>query len=461
MTGLRVLAAAIIVLWALPLAAGASANIYHIAVTPNGEIIGNQTPVEVVVLMDISSEEDVTFSEDNTLKFWTDLNDAVFIPVLERNGIRSELPLRHARTMTLTSWDISYPSGDRLALKVTVRGIAPNVSSTREMTMIRIAEATPHAIIESSEVIEKRSVTFIPGAQPPEDPYEPKGSVAINSTPGRARITIDGFGYGETPATVPDLGTGTHTLILSLPGYYDTTLSFTIVERQTVNVAATLIPGGEGSAGKGTATIISEPEGAEVTIDGRPAGITPIYNIGVEAGISPVRVSLPGYQLYSADIQFIPGQNNVVMVRLNPVQVAGEARLETDPEHVLATPETCCIRCSSDPPGADISVDNLFITMTPAEICNLSPGRHEVALLLPLHKRYTTEVTLSPGETGDIGKKFTLADLSLPGIDTLIGLVSGLHLPGIPDSGSPLQEKDGDRQKAYEELVKSLEEEEK
>jgi hypothetical protein len=436
-------------------AAGAKVNVYHVVITPNTEIIGNQTPVEVIALMDITSEDHYTFSPDNTLQFWTDLQDPVWTPLLSRDGNLLDLPVRHSRSMTLTSWDLSYPSGSSLSLKVTLKGIAPNVTSTQDKTMFRVAEATSHSTIKETEVIHTRQVTYVPGAQPPQEPYVPRGSVRVTSDPDHAAISLDGMNIGQTPHTLEGTPAGLHTLTLSLPGYHDAVMTVTVIERQTVDIATTLhpapgTPGGE----QGFVTIISEPPGAGITIGGISSGTTPLYNRETEAGIHPVEVTLPGYQPFVSEIQVIPGQGNTVLVQLNPVQGSGAVVQSATPE-----PASCWIRFSSDPPGADVYLDNRFIGITPVQIGDLEPGLHETSIVLPFYQVYRENVSLEPGEVMDVATRFTLGDIAVPGIDVILGLFSGLKLPALPAGGEPGGAPGDDRQKAYEELVRALEEE--
>jgi hypothetical protein len=44
------------------------------------------------------------------------------------------------------------------------------------------------------------------------------GALSIKSEPSGARVTIDGLPRGTTPATIPNLSAGTHTVVLELAG---------------------------------------------------------------------------------------------------------------------------------------------------------------------------------------------------------------------------------------------------
>lgn len=441
-------------------AAGAAVNVYTIVVRPDTELIGNQTPVEVVAMMDITSEGQYTFSEDHTLKFWTDLKNPVYTPVLSRNGDLISLPERYAKSMTLTSWDLSYPSGSRLSLKVTVRGLAPEVTSTREMTMIQIAEATPSSVIKSSEVNRTRLITYREGAVPEPEPFAPKGSIEISSTPQPSAIAIDGTPHGMTPALVTGITAGNRLVTLSHPGYHDADLVVSVIEGQTIRIAATLHPAPVTTTGSdGFVTVRSVPEGAEVMAGGQLIGKTPVFNHRIPAGIHRLHVTREGYLPYSTDLQVIPGELNSVLVHLSPP--GSTVAVPGSPEEFTSRPEVSgCIRCLSDPPGADVYLDQLPHGRTPLMICNLTPGNHDVVMLYPFFRQYKTSVRVAAGETAEAGVAFTLSDLEFPGLSVLLGFFSNIELPQLPGIKRQEGSAADDRQKAYEEMLKQMGEEE-
>jgi hypothetical protein len=77
---------------------------------------------------------------------------------------------------------------------------------------VQIANSEPRVIpltitagVQTSQYIELQGVTAT-------------GSLSIRSDPTGARVTIDGQPRGTTPATIPNLSVGTHTVVLELGG---------------------------------------------------------------------------------------------------------------------------------------------------------------------------------------------------------------------------------------------------
>jgi hypothetical protein len=61
----------------------------------------------------------------------------------------------------------------------------------------------------------------------------------FSSTPAGADITVDGKYLGNTPSEIP-LTTGTHVVILSMPGFAEWKRELTVEPDSVVNVTASL-----------------------------------------------------------------------------------------------------------------------------------------------------------------------------------------------------------------------------
>jgi hypothetical protein len=72
-------------------------------------------------------------------------------------------------------------------------------------------------------------------------PSENPGSLSVTTDPAGATIYIDGVKQGISPATIPGLSPGSHTLILKLDGYDDLSLPITISAGKTQNYSSALM----------------------------------------------------------------------------------------------------------------------------------------------------------------------------------------------------------------------------
>jgi hypothetical protein len=66
------------------------------------------------------------------------------------------------------------------------------------------------------------------------------GTLSVTTTPAGATIFIDGIQRGVSPATVPGLAPGNHTLVLMMNGYSDFTATVTITAGQTATYTTDL-----------------------------------------------------------------------------------------------------------------------------------------------------------------------------------------------------------------------------
>jgi hypothetical protein len=75
------------------------------------------------------------------------------------------------------------------------------------------------------------------------------GSLSVITDPAGATIFIDGVQQGISPATIPGISAGTHTMLLKRDGYQDLTLPVTITAGSTQHYSSALLKSGEVTMG--------------------------------------------------------------------------------------------------------------------------------------------------------------------------------------------------------------------
>jgi serine/threonine protein kinase len=78
------------------------------------------------------------------------------------------------------------------------------------------------------------------GTPPPPGAAAPTGGIIVMSMPGQARLFVDGQAYGNTPASVPGLSQGVHTIRVEAPGYRAWEGRVAVIAGTRVRVQATL-----------------------------------------------------------------------------------------------------------------------------------------------------------------------------------------------------------------------------
>ena len=158
---------------------------------------------------------------------------------------------------------------------------------------------------------------------------EPVGDLAVTTTPGGARLWIDGADSTlDSPASIKGLATGEHWLTLASPcGRVDQ--PFTVASG-AVTVIDVALP-----AGRGIVTITPSPKDATVTVNDAPypggAG-----GVMLACGWYTVKVSAPGYVPSEQRVGVEPNGVQPVDVELALVPVPVPAEPEAPRHHSVA-----------------------------------------------------------------------------------------------------------------------------
>jgi hypothetical protein len=104
-----------------------------------------------------------------------------------------------------------------------------------------------------------------------------------------AEVEVDGERWGQAPVNAHPLEPGEHRVLVRRPGFADFHKTVTVRAGDRAQVNALL----EGTAG--LLSIKSTPPGAEVLIDGRAIGHTPLLQVTLPPGSYELRVRAQGY----------------------------------------------------------------------------------------------------------------------------------------------------------------------
>ena len=261
------------------------------------------------------------------------------------------------------------------------------------------------------------------------------GSISVTSNPAGARIMLnDRQELQATPYTVNALQSGQYDLTISFPDYRDFTQMVTISDGVESKIDAVLVPA------FGWLTLSSNPTGAQILIDDRDIGVTPITDHRLPSGNYVLTVRTEYYKEYQLMITIEDGktlQQDIALLAdfgrlsvqgfpegakimvdgkyrgkvpsiIEPVSVgshnvkveAGEHYKTHDQEIFIGLNDLAGIQvnlkelsgsliASSNPPGASIVVDGKItrtegnsVAVTPYTIPKLWTGKHEVTFKL-------------------------------------------------------------------------------
>ncbi|HVP95857.1 PEGA domain-containing protein [Methanoregula sp.] len=128
------------------------------------------------------------------------------------------------------------------------------------------------------------------------------GILNVSSVPEDASVVVNGNYQGRSPISIPGLAPGTYLVNVSRFNYETLSTSATVEEGATTEMTATLRPK------TGSLAINTSPEGANITLDGTAAGISPVTLNGIAAGNHTVNATLAGYVPFETEVTVIADQ---------------------------------------------------------------------------------------------------------------------------------------------------------
>ncbi len=181
-------------------------------------------------------------------------------------------------------------------------------------------------------------------------PKPMQGALKIETTPFKAKIILNGIDYGTTPNTIRGLLVGEYTLVLVKDDYGTVTKTITIAEGKTTEVNETLPSGME-------ITIVSNPSGAQLSIDGVPVGSTPFTTM----------LSFGNHNLKLVNEKKI--LNEDIFIKQD-----GKNKWEFDVQIGKD------ISIGSNPIGLEVMIDGINYGKTPVRT-NISYGKHNIKIV--------------------------------------------------------------------------------
>jgi hypothetical protein len=156
------------------------------------------------------------------------------------------------------------------------------------------------------------------------DPSTP-GELAISSVNQGATLEVDGRTIGQLPledtlALLP----GAHRVRLTLRGYKPFEATVDIAPGETLELEADLLPFA------GIVRIHSTPEGASVSVDGEPRGLTP-FDEDVPAGDRTFLIRLPDHEDTVRTVTLAPTQRYDFEFALRPIAKAAPPAVAEGP----------------------------------------------------------------------------------------------------------------------------------
>jgi len=211
----------------------------------------------------------------------------------------------------------------------------------------------------------------------------------VYSNPSGAVVSVDNFWYDTTPATIRGVGSGWHTLRVSMEGYQPNTQSQYCddssggIQTCVVNVDLVQNPVSVG-------WLDINPFMAEVYVDGIDEGNGQM-TIPLAPGSHSLILRKPGYYDYSETFTISAGQTTSRAPGMTPY-----------PQQ----PQYGSLQIDSDPAGSAVYLNNNYKGIEPAYgafyITDLTPGTYTLRLVMQDYQTWTQQVQVQAGIVNDI-----------------------------------------------------------
>ena len=199
------------------------------------------------------------------------------------------------------------------------------------------------------------------------------GRLSLSSQPSGAAVYLNGSLVGTTPISGYSLDAGSYELSVSAPRYKTHSDTIDVTGREVQQTLAIAL-----EPNWADIRLSVEPDTASLFIDDAPVTLA-ANTMQVLAGEHQLRISHPGYQSQTLNLQVVAGEpQDLGAVTLAPAE--GELSL------------------SSNPSQANVTVDGQFVGRTPVTVA-LSPGReHLVQLSKAGYDRKSVTLALEKGQ---------------------------------------------------------------
>ncbi|HEY1527616.1 MAG TPA: serine/threonine-protein kinase [Candidatus Angelobacter sp.] len=287
--------------------------------------------------------------------------------------------------------------------------------AAREPIAIAIPAPTPEA---KEDIAPDTTVKFFPARKPANTGKQPaplkatsspnkvfiqQSELKLGSKPDSAKVEIDGWSEPNwvTPFTASHLAAGTHTIVFTKSGYLQQTKSVESIAGKSIDVTAELAPA------VSTVVITSNPQGANVWIDGKDSGMTTPAQLTVEKGFHKVTVRKAGFKEASVEETVAEGQTmsfSPVLLSVTPQSEDGKSGsllrrffgTDTIPEgkglvHIRTNPE-----------GATIIVDGKAAPKKTNARWPADPGVYSIVLQMDGYKPVHRNIRVQKGKVNNI-----------------------------------------------------------
>jgi formylglycine-generating enzyme required for sulfatase activity len=236
------------------------------------------------------------------------------------------------------------------------------------------------------------------------------GGLNIASDPSGADVYVDGKKVGKTPLSLKKIKKGAHKINIHKTAFAKWNQEVMVEASKVAEVNATLF------SGFGSLKVKTVPEGADIFIDGKKFGKSPLEIKKIKKGSVTVEAKKTCYGLVKKKVKIPRGKP--AEVRFNMQTVCGD------------------LAVASEPSGAEWYLDGKYIGKTPGGKKNVVKGLHEVVVKKKGYNAWAQNANVLPGQKAVLQASLSVAGPA-PKVKNSLGMAFVYINPGKFMMGSP------------------------
>jgi hypothetical protein len=209
---------------------------------------------------------------------------------------------------------------------------------------------------------------------------ENDGFIFIESIPEKVSVIIDGKEFGKTPMTLRVNPPGLYKIVLKSENYETWESTVHVYPSEVTKINAKL------NTGSGTLTILSDPQLADILIDGDFKGKTPLTIKSIITGIHHIYISKDNKE-YEGSIEILSEKNKIINVTLKVLKAL--------------------VNVDSQPEGANIYIDGVNFGTTPVKVKDVKIGRRQIVLVKGEKLAFVDSIKVYPEKENTFFAKLT------------------------------------------------------
>lgn len=237
----------------------------------------------------------------------------------------------------------------------------------------------------------------------PNQVFTQQSELKFTSKPDGAKVEIDGWSEPNwvTPFTASNLAAGYHLVSFTKSGYLQQSRSVESLAGKSIAVSVEL------AQALSTIVVSSNPQGANIWLDGKDTGQLTPAQLNVEKGIHRVVVRKAGFKDAAGDETVMEGQT----VTFTPILLSQNQSAESAPNSTLlrrifgadAVPEgKGLLHVRTEPAGATIIVDGKAVPKKTNTRWPADPGVYSIVLQMDGYKPVHRNIRVQKGKTSNL-----------------------------------------------------------